>query len=76
MPLVAGDVAPTAVCAPFRRLAFEDAVAIYREQVLGLLDGGVDFFVIETMLDIQEARAALLAISETCDLPVCVQHDL
>lgn len=71
--LVAGDIAPTGrFVRPFGDLAFEDAVAVYREQVLGLLDGGVDFFVIETMLDIQEARAALLAVRETCDLPVCV----
>ena len=43
---------------------------VYKEQVKGLLDGGVDLFVIETMMDIQEARAALLAVKETCDLPV------
>ncbi|OHD11873.1 MAG: 5-methyltetrahydrofolate--homocysteine methyltransferase, partial [Spirochaetes bacterium GWB1_27_13] len=36
----------------------------------GLLDGGVDLFVIETMLDIQEMRAALIAVKESCDLPV------
>ena len=29
-------------------------------------------FVIETMMDIQEARAALIAVKRTCDLPVCV----
>ena len=40
---------------------FDEAVAIFREQAAGLLEGGVDLFVIETMLDIQEARAALLA---------------
>jgi len=52
--------------------AFEEAVDVYKEQVKGLLEGGVDFFVIETMMDIQEARAALLAVKESCDLPVCV----
>lgn len=71
--LVAGDIAPTGqFVRPFGDLAFDDAVAVYREQVTGLLEGGVDFFVIETMLDIQEARAALIAVRETCDLPVCV----
>jgi len=71
--LVAGDMAPTGLLIePFGAMAFEDAVAIYKEQVRGLLAGGVDFFFIETMLDIQEARAALLAVKESCDLPVCV----
>jgi len=53
-------------------MPFEEAVDVYKEQVKGLLEGGVDFFVIETMMDIQEARAALLAVKESCDLPVCV----
>ena len=53
-------------------MPFEDAVNIFKEQVKGLLEGGVDFFVIETMMDIQEARAALIAVKESCDLPVCV----
>jgi 5-methyltetrahydrofolate--homocysteine methyltransferase len=71
--LVAGDLAPTGqFVRPFGDMLFEAAVDIYKEQVRGLLDGGVDFFVIETMMDIQEARAALLAVRESCDLPVCV----
>ncbi len=57
---------------PFGDMDFEHAVDIYREQAQGLVDGGVDFFVIETMIDIQEARAALIAVKETCSLPVCV----
>lgn len=70
---VAGDLAPTGqFIKPLGELSFEQAVEIYKEQVQGLLEGGVDFFVIETMMDIQEARAALLAVKETCDLPVCV----
>ncbi len=70
---VAGDLAPTGkFVKPFGDMPFEEAVDIYKEQVKGLLEGGVDFFVIETMMDIQEARAALLAVKESCDLPVCV----
>ncbi len=70
---VFGDLAPTGkFVEPFGDLSFEDAVAIYREQVLALIDGGVDGFVIETMMDIQESRAALLAVKEACDLPVMV----
>ena len=64
--LIAGDIGPTGkFIEPFGSLPFEEAVAAFKEQVLGLLEGGVDLFVIETMMDIQEARAALLAVKET-----------
>ncbi len=70
---VAGDIGPTGeFVRPMGDRPFEEFVDIYKEQVKGLLEGGVDFFVIETMMDIQEARAALLAVKESCDLPVCV----
>jgi len=71
--LVGGDISSTGnFIEPFGDTPFETAVDIYKEQVEGLLEGGVDFFFIETMIDIQEARAALLAVRESCDLPVCV----
>lgn len=70
---VFGDLAPTGLFVqPNGELAFEDAVDVYKEQVKGLLAGGVDGFVVETMMDLQEARAALLAVKESCDLPVMV----
>ena len=63
--LVAGDIGPTGkFVAPFGPLAFDEAVDVFKEQVRGLLQGGVDLFVVETMMDIQEARAALIAIRE------------
>ncbi len=63
--LVAGDIGPTGqFVEPFGPVGFDEAVTIFREQAEGLLDGGVDLFVIETMMDIQEARAALLAVRE------------
>jgi len=65
---VAGDIGSTGhFVEPFGDLAFEEAVAVFREQAEGLLEGGVDCFVIETMMDIQEARAALIAVRELCD---------
>lgn len=71
--LVFGDLAPTGLFVePFGELPFEEAVAVYAEQARALLAGGVDGFVIETMMDLQEARAALIAVRETCDLPVMV----
>ena len=67
--LIAGDIGPTGhFIQPFGEMDFEEAVAAFKEQVQGLLEGGVDCFVIETMMDIQEARAALIAVKETCDL--------
>lgn len=70
---VAGNISSLGVfIRPFGELDFEEAVTIYKEQVQGLVAGGIDFFVIETISDIQEARAALLAVKESCQLPVCV----
>ena len=67
--LVLGDIGPTGhFIRPFGELDFEEAVSVFTEQVRGLLEGGVDGFVIETMMDIQEARAALIAVKETCEL--------
>ena len=70
---VAGDISTTGkFVEPYGEIPFEKAVEVYKEQAKGLLDGGVDFFVIETMIDIQETRAAILAIKEICDLPIIV----
>jgi 5-methyltetrahydrofolate--homocysteine methyltransferase len=63
--LVAGDIGPTGLfIEPFGPLAFEEAVDTFKEQARGLIDGGCDLIVIETMIDIQEARAALIAVQE------------
>jgi len=67
--LTAGDIGPTGkFVRPFGELDFEEAVGVFKEQIKGLLAGGVDLLVIETMMDIQEARAALIAARETTDL--------
>ena len=67
----AGDISSCgSFLAPFGEIGFEEAVSSFKEQARGLLDGGVDLFAVETMMDIQEARAALIAIKELCDLPV------
>lgn len=71
--LVAGNLSATGkLIKPFGNKYFEEAVDVYKEQVEALLAGGVDLFVIETMIDIQEARAALLAVKESSDLPVMI----
>ncbi len=66
-----GDIAPTGhFVAPYGDLPFEEAVTVYKEQVAALLAGGVDGFIIETMMDIQETRAAVIAVKESCSLPI------
>ncbi|WP_343210514.1 homocysteine S-methyltransferase family protein [Anaerolentibacter hominis] len=57
---------------PIGTLTFEELVDVYKEQVSCMLEEGVDLFVVETMMSLNECRAALLAIKETCDLPVMV----
>jgi len=67
--LVAGNIGPTGLfIEPFGTLAFEEAVDAFKEQARGLIDGGCDLIVIETMIDIQEARAALLAVKEIANI--------
>ncbi len=71
--LVAGVIAPTGqFIQPTGELLFEEAVEIFKQQAKALEKGGADLFVIETMLDIQEARAALIAIKEVSQLPVMI----
>jgi len=69
--LVAGDLSPTGLfLQPAGELAFDDLIAIYREQVRGQLAAGVDLFVVETMMDLAQTRAAVLAVRAECDHPV------
>ena len=51
---------------------FEDLVDVYKEQAKIIAEAGADLFVVETMMSLQECRAAVLAIREVCDLPVMV----
>ena len=48
----------------YRALTFDDAVAAYYEQVKGLVDGGVDLLLIETIFDTLNAKAAIFAIKK------------
>lgn len=70
---VAGNMTMTGqALKPAGSLEFEALVDCYKEQVRAILKGGVDLFAIETMMSLGEARAAVLAVKETCDLPVFV----
>ena len=67
-PFIAGDIGPSGrFIMPFGDLDFEEAVRGFKRQIKGLADGGADLFVIETQIDIQECRAALIAVKELTD---------
>ena len=71
--LVAGDMTMTGQqLFPLGELMFDELVDIYKEQAKVLADAGVDLFVVETMMSLQECRAAVLAIKEVCELPIMV----
>ena len=57
---------------PIGDLMFEELVEVYKEQARVLCEAGVDLFIVETMMSLQECRAAVLAIRETCELPIMV----
>lgn len=70
---VAGDIAPTGqFLAPMGDVTFEELVEIYTEQARALEEAGVDLFVVETMMTVAEARAAVLAIKSVSKKPVLV----
>lgn len=71
--LVAGDLTMTGEqLSPMGKMDFEELIAIYKEQIGCLVRAGVDLLVVETMMSLQESRAALIAAKESCDLPVMV----
>lgn len=69
--LVAGDLTMTGqIPYPVGDVPFETFVEVYKEQARLLVEAGVDLMVVETMMSMQECRAAILAIREVCDLPI------
>ena len=70
---VAGSMGPTnktASLSPdvnnpgYRAVSFEDLYKAYKEQAFGLMDGGVDILLIETIFDTLNAKAAMMAVSD------------
>lgn len=57
---------------PLGDLMFEELLEVYKEQARILDAAGADVFVVETMMSLQECRAAVLAIKEVSDLPIMV----
>lgn len=70
---VAGSVGPTGkFLKPLGELDFNHLIDVFTEQITGLVKGGADLIQIETQIDIAEARAAVIAARNVCNLPVSV----
>lgn len=70
---IAGDLTMTGrQLYPIGTMQLEELIDVYKEQIKSLVEAGVDLLVVETMMSLAEARAALIAAKETCDLPVIV----
>ena len=62
---VAGDISMTGVqIEPVGPMKFEELIDIYKEQIRALCEGGADLIVVETMMSLQETRAAVIACRE------------
>jgi methionine synthase I (cobalamin-dependent) len=71
---VLGSIGPLGkYLAPLGTVTEPEARDAFREQAEGLLEGGVDAFVVETFSDLNEAALAVEAIRAVTDLPVLVQ---
>jgi 5-methyltetrahydrofolate--homocysteine methyltransferase len=69
--LVAGSIGPTGkFVAPLGPLGFREAVDIFSEQIRALAGAGADLLIAETMMDLRELKAVLVAAREVCALPV------
>ena len=69
--LVLGDIGPTGqLLEPLGVLTYEGAVAGFAEQAAALAEGGVDAILIETMSDLNEAKAAIEGTRQVTDLSI------
>ena len=68
---VMADIGPTGkLLKPYGDLDFEDAVSLFAESIRGAAQAGADAILIETMSDLYEMKAAVVAAKENCDLPI------
>jgi len=83
---VAGSVGPTNITTSmspdvndpaYRKISFEDLSSVYNQQIKGLIEGGVDLILIETIFDTLNAKAAIFAVNQLndelgIDLPIMI----
>lgn len=68
---VAGSIGPTGrTLEPYGNTRADEIYDAYREQILALLEGGVDLLMFETFGDVAEITAAIRAARDTTDLPI------
>ncbi len=71
---VAGAIGPLGLrIEPYGPTSFDEAKDFYKEQVEGLLEGGVDLFVLETFSEVSAIEQAIRAVRELSDLPIVAQ---
>ena len=71
--LTGGDMSPTGLfIEPFGDATFDEVAGIYAEQASALDASGVDFFIVETNISLQEVRAAVTGIKQVSSKPVFV----
>jgi methionine synthase / methylenetetrahydrofolate reductase(NADPH) len=71
---VAGAIGPLGIrIEPWGKTGVDEAEEYFREQAEGLLEGGVDLFVLETFHDVNEIAAAIRAVRNLSDLPIVAQ---
>lgn len=68
---IALDIGPIGeLLEPMGTLSFEKAIDVFKRQIKIGVDSGVDIILIETMTDLYEMKAAIIAAKESCDLPI------
>ncbi len=71
------SISPDVANPGYRAVTFDDLRLAYSEQINGLLDGGADLLLVETIFDTLNAKAALYAIAEISEgaRHLCADHD-
>lgn len=71
---VVGAIGPLGIrIEPWGPTARDEATTFFKRQVQGLIDGGVDGFILETFADLDELHCAFRAVTELSDLPTIAQ---
>jgi len=68
---IAGSIGPTGqILEPIGAASPRDIADAFKEQAIALAEGGVDLFIVETMMAVEEAELAIRAVKEATGLPV------
>lgn len=71
---VAGSIGPLGrPIEPIGHITRKEARKAFSDQAKSLYEGGVDLFILETFNDLNEIHQAILAVKDTCDLPIIAQ---